>query len=792
MRRLFAWLLPCLAVSAVVGVLVADCGWLTVAASGGLAVGSTAVALTARRRPAVVAICAAAAVGALGAAGHAHHLALADRHAPRSTFDAAVDGTVRALRREREWLALELHDVVPVRFGETLLPSVPERLRLVESAATPEGIWLAGLVDGDRIRARLRLSPGGGLRNPGMSDRSRTRRRRGLGGEARLVDARLATRLHGSRSPGIRAALARRLLEAGPGGGLLAALAVGDRSGVEPDAREAFRRLGIAHLLAVSGLHLAGVAALGFTVFRRAALRVSSLAEATDVRVWACALAGLAAVGYAVLSGWGIPVRRATVFVLVSLVVLGLRRGFSPAHALSAAALWVAVFDPSATFELGAQLSFVATGALLWDRRPQDAGWRRGLRVSATAIAATAPVLAAHGVGSTPMGLLANGVAVPWTGIVLLPTSLFAAGLAALEPSAPIDGLLAVCASIGHASLEVVVGAAEWVPEPPAARVGWPAVTVATGFAFAAVRSRRTSARVLLAALASGCPVLAPTPAIGPESPRVVALDVGLGDAILVEGRDTAILVDGGWGMPGAADLGRSVVLPALRALGVERLDVVVATHADLDHSGGLSSVLEGLPVGELWMPGGRRDELDELVATAARLGVPVREQDARAGSTRVGDLEVEILWPPGDGRSRGRNDSSLVLRIEAEGTRILLTGDIGESAERALLASGVDLRADVLKLPHHGSRRSATLPFLEAVGAEIALLSAPCSARSRLPTPEVFERAGRVGMPVWWTGRHGALWVQLRRAPVRRAVWGWQSDPNCRPPASRPAPRRT
>jgi competence protein ComEC len=233
-------------------------------------------------------------------------------------------------------------------------------------------------------------------------------------------------------------------------------------------------------------------------------------------------------------------------------------------------------------------------------------------------------------------------------------------------------------------------------------------------------------------------------------------------------------------------------VLPALRSLGVRRLDVVVATHADLDHSGGLASVLEGLPVGEVWVPRGRRDELVELVAAAARLGVPVREQDARAGATRVGNLEVEILWPPGDGRTRGRNDSSLVLRIEVEGTRILLTGDIGESAERALLASGVDLRADVLKLPHHGSRRSATLPFLEAVGAEIALLSAPCSPRSRLPTFEAFERARRVGMPVWWTGRDGALWVQLRKPPVRRVVWGWQSDPNCRPPVSRLAPRRT
>lgn len=792
MRRVIAGLLPCLAASAVLGVLAADRGWLGGAAAGWVALASTGVGLAARRRPLVVGVCAAAAIAALGAASHAERLAIAARAAPESTVDAAVDGTVRALRRERTWVAAELHDVVSVPFGEMSRASVPARLEWVESMDTPEGVWLAARAEGERIRARVRLQPGGGLRNPGAVDRSATRRRRGIGAEARLVDARLAMRLVESPVPSIRRGLACRLLQAGTGGELLAALAVGDRSGLDPEAREAFRRLGIGHLLAVSGLHLALVAALGFAVVRCCALRIGFLAETTDARMWACAGAGLAAVGYALLAGWGVPVRRAMVLVLVSLVALGLRRRSAPVHALSAAGLWIALRDSSAVFGLGPQLSFVATGALLLDRRPAEGRLAAGLRVSSTVIAAGAPVLAAHGVSSTPAGLLANLVAVPWTAVVLLPAALVAAGLAALEPSAWIDGGLGACAWIGKLSLEVVLGAAAWLPAQPAAPVSGPGVMLVTGVACASLRARRTRARFLLAALASSAAALAPAAIPGPEPPRVVVFDVGQGDAILVEGREGAILVDGGWAMPGGADLGRSAVLPALEALGVARLDLLVATHADLDHRGGLPSLLEALPVGEVWLPAGRREELEELLAAAARRGVVVREQHARPGSARVGDLEVEVLWPPPDDRGRSRNDSSLVLRISVAGTRILLTGDIGESAERGLLASQVDLRADVLKLPHHGSRTSATLPFLEAVDPEIGLLSAPCSARRRLPTSEVFERARRVGLPLWWTGRDGALWVEIRDAPVRRAVWGWQRDPHCREPASRPAPRRT
>jgi competence protein ComEC len=789
---LIAWLLPCLAVAAGVGILAADRGWLSVACASGIAAVSTGAALAARRHPRVVAGCAVIVVAALGAARHAESLALAARHAPQTSFDALADGSVRAVRRETRWIGLELHDVVAVQFGALERPVLPSRLRLTESRETPEGVWLAGLVEGDRIRARLRLRPSGGLRNPGTRERSRDTRRRGIAGEARLVDARLAMKLRGSASPGIRDRLARRLFATGSGGALLAALALGDRSGVDPEAREAFRRLGISHLLAVSGLHLVLVATLGFAAVRRIAVRIPCLAEASDVRVWAFAGAGLAAVGYAMLAGWGVPVRRAMVLLLVSLVALGLRRRAPPLHALSAAALWIVIVDPSAMFALGSQLSFIATAALLWDPRPAGVGWRRGLRVSATVIAATAPVLAAHGVGSTPMGLVANLVAVPWTGCVLLPASLVATGLAMLEPSAALDGALAACAWLGQVSHEIAVAAGQGLPAPLPPRSGWVGVAVGVGIAVASVRAQKTLVRVLLAVLVSGGMWLLPSLSVGPGPPRVVAFDVGLGDAILVEGRGTAILVDAGWGTPRGVDLGRSVVLPALQALGVEHLDVLVASHADLDHSGGLAALLEALPVDEVWLPAGRLDEFDSLLAVAARRNVVVREKSARVGTSRVGEFDVEILWPPAEANGRGRNDSSLVLRVEVEGTRILLTGDIGRAAERALLASGVDLGADVLKLPHHGSRGSGTRAFLEAVGPEVALLSASCSTRSRLPTSEVFDRAERVGMSLWWTGRDGALWVQLRKGPVRRVVWGWQSDPNCRPPASRPAPRRT
>ncbi len=746
------------------------------------------------------ALCACGLALALGVRGIGGRVEAARRDAVHETIDRTVAARVCTLGRGPEWIAVELCELAAVPFGSRgPIGPTPSRLRLVERASSAEGELLARLVSGDRIRLRLRITPSRGLRNPGGRDRTVERRRRGIGARARLLDARLAVRMQRERSLSrdwdmLRVRLAKRLQAPGAGGRLLAALALGDRTHLEAQDRDAFRRLGIAHLLAVSGLHLALVAALAYALVRVLAVRLPWLAARFDVRVPALAGAALVGLAYGLLTGWGVPVRRAWVFLLASLLVLALGRRRAPFHVLSAAAFGVAVFDPAAVFDLGARLSFSAAAALL-AAGPDRATPKRGLvgraqracaaslRVSATAIAVTAPVLAWHGVSSSAFGLLANGIGVPATGLLLLPASLVSLVIAGLADGPVADTLLALLERPARVALEVARTAAGWLPaEAVVARPAPAAVALAAVLAIAAARASRTLTRVGLALLVCGWLQVAPRAVVAPEPPRIVVFDVGLGDAILVQGRDAAVLIDAGWALPGGADLGRTVLVPGLSALGIERLDVVVVSHADIDHRGGISAVLAAVRVDELWIPRGASDELLDLTGQAEALGVRVRERGVGDAPEVRGDLSLHPLWPPTiSPPGTSRNDRSLVVRVDLAGSRVLLTGDIGAVAEAGLLASGVDLRAHLLKLPHHGSRGSSTAAFLAAVDAEIGLVSAPCSSRGRLPTREALERARAHGMTVWWTGRDGAIVTLLRGDLPTRTSWGWSFEPTCR-----------
>jgi competence protein ComEC len=190
----------------------------------------------------------------------------------------------------------------------------------------------------------------------------------------------------------------------------------------------------------------------------------------------------------------------------------------------------------------------------------------------------------------------------------------------------------------------------------------------------------------------------------------------------------------------------------------------VVATHADADHRGGLPAVVAALPVDGVWLPPGGRSDPDftPLREAARRRGVPVEEVASDAAPLQLGDLAVQVLWPPSSGpRLASRNEASLALRIEVEGRRVLLLGDLG-AAEAELLRSGRDLTADVLLLPHHGSGGSSSIALLRAVAPQVALVSAPCPAQRGLPNPDALTRARDAGASLWWTGRDGALFVGL------------------------------
>jgi competence protein ComEC len=724
--------------------------WAALPAAAGLALA------IARRARAGAAIALAVAVGF-----HAQATRLAEARAARAgePREGVVEGVVsrRSAAIAPRWIELD-----GVR-GAGIA-----RVRVFSTRPGDLDAWLPG----DRLRARLRLSPLRWARNPGDGDPLRRLWRAGLAVGGSLPHPSLAV----ARAPaaGVRVRLHRlraRIAEAlatsgGRGAGLLRGLSLGDEDAIEPEARETFHRLGLEHALSVSGLHLSWVTAALYAAGRAALRRSAWLAARCDTRRLALAPACVAAFAYAALSGWTVPVRRSLWVVLAAGIAIAYRRPQLAGASLVAAALWILAAEPDALFQPGAQLSFAAMAAFVWALRRAPARERRiraALRTSATAIAATAPIVAWHGGAVSGAAVAANAIALPWLECAVLPAALTAAVVAAVEPPGA-RAVIGAAGALSAATIDALGAVARELPGLDRAPTSVGAWLASVALAVIGLRARSTTLRVGVALALAALLALAPPASVAPAPPRLVVLDVGQGDSALVQGRRGAVLVDGG---PAHDDFdaGARRVLPALRALGVERLDLMIATHADLDHRGGLPAVLRGVSVGELWLPWGALADpgFAEVVAAARSAGTPVREAGRGSPRRTVGELSVDPVWPPRQGRG-SRNQRSLVVRITAPGgPRILLPGDLDARAEAQWLAVETDPRADVLLLPHHGSRGSSSAAFLDAVAPRLAIASAPCRSRFGMPHPDVRARLAARAVPLAWTGRDGAIRVALR-----------------------------
>lgn len=554
------------------------------------------------------------------------------------------------------------------------------------------------------------------------------------------------------------------LLGGMPFGGMLEALAIGVEQGISAPQWDLLRRTGTTHLIAISGSHIALIA--GWCLFPARWLACRLLPPS----VWppgAAAVASLiAAFLYSALAGFAIPTQRALIMIAIITGGVLARRHLQPLRTLGVALVVVLAVDPLAVLAPGFWLSFVAVG-LIWfalaNRLAPVGRWSSLWTINWATAVGLAPLLVLF-FGQVPLvSPLANLIAVPVIGLFVIPLALLGTALTAIG-----DEPARLVFSVAEQLLEWTWGVLEalatrsmpvWTPPHPP----WWAIPVALVGAGLLIAPRGLPGRWL--GLLLMLPALRPQlDLLQPGAFELTVLDVGQGSAAVVRTRHHALVFDTGSRMSDRFDMGSSVVLPYLRWVGIGRIDTLVVSHGDNDHSGGAAFLLRSVPVGLVYA--GVPQELPSPRAMPCQGG-----QDWIWDGVRFVFLSPSVLGGK-------ENDLSCVLQVISGAQRLLLTGDIERGAEAQLVAGfNSQLRSDVLVVPHHGSNTSSTWEFLRQVQPRYALISSGYLNRFGFPHPRVVERLQDVGAVILNTAEEGAICVGLGNGALPHVAYRYRRD---------------
>ncbi|GHC80640.1 DNA internalization-related competence protein ComEC/Rec2 [Pseudorhodoferax aquiterrae] len=664
--------------------------------------------------------------------------------------DLVLTGRVAAMPQPGDLAVRLLLDVQAAQLDGAPV-HVPPRVELSWYRGSLDGVpqQTPELLAGDRWSLQARLRAPHGQRNPHGFDYELWQWERGVQatGYVRAGPKDSAPRLleRGWRHPverarqAVRGDIFARVAEPGRAG-VVAALAMGDQGAVERADWDLFRATGVSHLLSVSGLHVTMFAWLATALVGWGWRRLDRLGWSACL--WCPAphaglVGGVAlAAAYALFSGWGVPAQRTLAMLTVVALLRLAGRQWPWPLVWAVAGLAVLALDPWALLQAGFWLSFVAVGVLFAsDAGPAAAGpWarvRRLLREQAIVTVALAPLSLMLFQQVSLVGLVANLLAIPWVTLLLTPLALLGV------VCAPLWDLAAATTS---AMLAVLAWLAQW----PLASLTHAAVPWSLGAA-ALLGAVLLVLRLPLGVRMLGLPLVLPALFWQPARPApgqfdLLAADIGQGNAVLLRTARHSLLYDTGPRHGQDSDAGHRVLVPLLRALG-ERLDTVVVSHADSDHSGGAATVLAAQPQAAL------RASLPEGHALAARHAVT----PCVAGQQWEWDgVRFEVLHPPaGAARDAKPNTVSCVLRVAAQGRAVLLAGDIEQAQEQWLVASGAPLQADLLLVPHHGSKTSSSTALLRVVAPRFALVQAGYRNRFGHPAPEIVQRLQAHGASV-------------------------------------------
>jgi len=572
----------------------------------------------------------------------------------------------------------------------------------------------------------------------------------------------------------MRAEGARPAGERGEARRFLNALAFGDRTGLTPSLWNDFQKTGTAHLIAISGQHVALVVSFFYLLILWGLKRSVRLMLTLSVKRAALLLSLPVAVAYVLVAGSPPSAVRALIMLAVGVFAYWLRRDFDIYSALALAAILLVSLDRSTLFSASFQLSFLAVLgiALLTSplskrflSDPEKTGrlvrWTLlALLATLSATLATAPLVAYRFQIVSLSGVLTNLWAVPACGLLLGIT--FLSQLLSLLLPFLAKTLTIVPEEAARLFLYLIHQSASWsltlelYPRQSEVILSYLLLglfVLSVHRKLSLIRSAGTATALILIFFLWG--------SLGSKGLSVTMLDVGQGDAIVIRTphRRTILMDGGGFLIPGRPvlfDVGREVVLPSLRREGVREIDLMILSHPHPDHYGGLTAIAESLPVREFWWNGQTFPDptFDRLQDTLTG-----KTEEVAAGFKReIDGVLFEILYPEKVKPSLGMNNNCLVLSLKYGETRFLFAGDIERKAEEILIRSGRNLKADLLKIPHHGSRTSSSIPFIEAVSPRFAVASLGEGNMFQFPNPGVLEKYQRRGIQVYRTDLHGAV----------------------------------
>ena len=613
---------------------------------------------------------------------------------------------------------------------------------------------------GERWRLWVRLKRPHGFANPGGFDYERWLLAAGIRATGYVRGKRHNQRLSRRSGPGVQALRGRisRQISAKlgntPEAALLRALGVGDRSRMTPAQWQVLRSTGTSHLLAISGLHVGLVAGLVFLLAGRL-WRWTGLCTVWPARHAAALASIMAALGYALLSGFQVPAQRALIMISVFMLSGFASQRPSPWHSWALALLLVLLVDPLSVLKPGFWLSFCAVASILYlsvGYQGHLPKWRSLFRVQLVLPVALLPLGWIWFQQLSVVAPLANLLAIPWVSFLVVPPLLVGLVCLPLWPAVS-TALLAFAAGSVHL---LWIGLA-WLGGGSGNLLHLPAFT-ATGMLLVIAGMVCLLAPATLALRLAGLLLLVPV-MLGP-SPRpaqgdvwLTVLDVGQGLSAVIQTRRHLLVFDAGPAFRSGFNAGEAVVTPYLRWLGYGFVDRLMLSHADNDHAGGAEGVRAGFPVGSV-----TSGEPQALKFS------PVSR--CLEGQHWVWDaVRFEILSPDSDARATG-NNASCVLRVSArDGRSILAPGDIERAVEHRLLRQNPDkLAASVLLVPHHGSLTSSSPGFVSAVKAQLVIFSTGYLNRFGFPKNKVSQRYRAAGATLLNTAEEGAIQVRLEQ----------------------------